>query len=138
MNKDYELNIKKLLRFDDERGSIFILEQSSLPFEVKRAFITFHTEGERGSHAHLVTEELLICLKGSLQAQVIGKNMDFEVSLSTPDTALYLPPKTWVRLKNIKKDSIILVLASEPYESKDYIANFNEFMSIINQGDDSS
>lgn len=138
MNKDYELNIKKLLRFDDERGSIFVLERSSLPFEVKRAFITFHTEGERGGHAHLVAEELLICLKGSLEVQITSKNGDFNVSLSTPDTALYIPSKMWLRLKNIKKDSIILVLASEPYESKDSIADFNEFMSIINQGDDSS
>ena len=95
MNKDYELNIKKLLRFDDERGSIFVLERSSLPFEVKRAFITFHTEGERGGHAHLVAEELLICLKGSLEVQITSKNGDFNVSLSTPDTALYIPSKMY-------------------------------------------
>lgn len=135
--RGYEESIKKLIKFDDKRGSIFVLEQPSLPFTVKRVFITFHTEGERGSHAHLITEQLLICLKGSLDADVIGKNTEYEVHLDAPDTALYLPPKTWVQLKNINRDSIILVLASELYEYTDYISDFNEFMSIINGRNDS-
>ena len=138
MREGYERSIKKLLRFDDKRGSILVLEEPSLPFIVKRVFITFHTEGERGNHAHMVAEQLLICLKGSLEAQVIGRNINFQLPLSAPDTALYVPPKTWLRLKNISKDSIILVLASERYESTDYISDFNEFMSIIRQRSDST
>ena len=138
MSESYEWSIKKLLRFDDERGSIFVLEEPSLPFIVKRVFITFHKECERGSHAHIVTKQLLMCLRGSLEAQVIGRNINFELPLKAPDTALYIPPKTWLRLKNISKDSIILVLASEPYEFTDYISDFNEFMSIISQRYDST
>lgn len=138
MNENFEWSVKKLLRFDDQRGSIFVLEEPSLPFIVKRVFITFHKEGERGSHAHIVTKQLLICVKGSVEVRAIGKNVNFELTLYAPDTALYIPPKTWLQLKNMTKDSIILVLASEPYEFEDYISNFDKFMSIINQGDDTS
>ena len=138
MKNDNEWRIKKLVRFDDQRGSIYVLEEPSLPFIVKRFFITIHTQGERGSHAHIATKQLLICIKGSVEVHAIGRHVNFELSLNSPDTALYIPPKTWVQLKKITKDSIILVLASEPYEFGDYISNFDKFISIINQGDDSS
>jgi len=130
--------IKKLLKIDDKRGSIYVAEESSLPFTIKRVFITFHREGERGNHAHISTKQLLICLQGNVEAHMIGRNLDLVINLNSPDTALYIPEKTWLQLENISKDSIILVLASEPYESLDYISDFDKFMSIIHQGDDLS
>ena len=138
MTEDFEWTTKKLLKIDDNRGSIYVLEKPSLPFIVKRIFITFHTEGERGGHAHILTKQLLICLQGYLEVHAIGRNINFDLKLISPDTALYIPAKTWLELKNIRKNSIILVLASEPYESSDYISDFDKFMSIGSQGDDSS
>ena len=131
MNNDLKLNIE-LLNIKDQRGNILVLENSSLPFTVRRMFIIYHNRGSRGNHAHMIAKQLLICLKGSMTAHLINKNVDTEIHLTEPTTALYVPPKTWLELKNIEENSIIAVLASEIYESEDYIKDFNEFRSIIN------
>jgi hypothetical protein len=129
---DDEISLKTLFKVDDSRGSIIVMENENLPFEVKRSFVILHKNGKRGNHAHMAAKQLLVCLSGKLNIHIVGKNIDDYIELNRPDLALYAPPKTWLELKDIAENSVILVLSSERYESSDYINNFNDFISIIN------
>lgn len=127
------VNVKKLPKFSDSRGEIFVAENKFLPFTVKRTFITFHKSGVRGNHAHKITEQLIICLKGSFRLKLINKNFEQNYKLDDPSMALYIPPLTWTELYEIEEESIILVFASEPYEKDDYIGSLESFMELISE-----
>ncbi len=52
----------------DERGSLIALENNiDVPFNIKRVFYIYDTlDGVvRGTHAHFLTQQLLVCVKGS-------------------------------------------------------------------------
>ena len=133
MTGTIEYKLEKLLRFDDDRGSIVVLEKANMPFDVRRLFFTFHTNGVRGRHAHKKTEQLLICVKGSLKVKLKNARFEVEVKLQTPELALYIPKMTWTELHEIAENSIILVLASEPYENIDYIGSFDLFLKTAEE-----
>lgn len=123
--------VKKLLKIEDERGKIIVLEDNEIPFTIKRVFVTFHKKGVRGNHAHKKTEQVVMCLKGSMKIKLINSNLNIEYELSEPYVALYIPPMTWTELYSIAEDSVILVFASERYEKLDYIGDLEAFMSMI-------
>ena len=129
------VDIKKLARIDEDRGSIVVVEGNNVPFIVKRTFIIYHNDGNRGNHANLRTKELIVCLKGYVKIFALGNGFSQEFELAEPDTAIYVPAKTWLELKDIERGSIILVLASEKYESGDYIRDFDQFNSILKNGE---
>lgn len=77
-----------------------------------------------------------MCLKGSLRLRLINESFDVDLKLDNPSIAAYIPPLTWTELYEIEEESIILVLASEPYEKDDYIGDFELFMDNVHKGND--
>jgi hypothetical protein len=44
------------------------------------------------------------------------------------ETALYVPPMTWLELDQFSDNSVCAVLASGPYDESDYIRSWSEFL----------
>lgn len=118
--------------FVDTRGAIDILEiKRDLPFECQRIFYTYTVpEGTvRGEHAHKKCEQFLISIRGIVTVSVDdGCGHRDEVSLDSPSKGLWLPHGCWGEQFGHSPDSILLVLASLPYDNADYIRDYNGFL----------
>ena len=124
----YLINLKDV---EDSRGNIIVMTQNDVPFKIRRVFVIFHQNGLRGNHAHKITHQFLVCLKGSIKVKIINRYTESYFILNDKRKSLYVPPMTWLELSDIDAGSIIMVLASEDYEEKDYISNFDEFVKLL-------
>lgn len=133
MNKKVEqFRLINLKVFSDARGSLIALEQNkNVPFNIKRVYYIFNTRKDmsRGFHAHKKLEQLLICINGSCKIKVDdGKNTKI-FELFSPDQGLYIGKNIWREMFAFSKGCILLVIASSYYNSKEYIRNYEEFLS---------
>lgn len=127
----------KLLKFNqlgDERGHLVVVEgMKDIPFEIKRMFYIYGTRENvvRGEHANRKSEFVLINLSGNCKIRVDdGKNRDI-ITLNKPHEGIYLDKMVWKDMYEFSKDSVLLVLSNQLYDSKEYIRDYNEFKKEV-------
>lgn len=103
-----------------------------IPFEVKRMYYIYGVgQSEvRGNHSHKKLHQVLICLNGSIDVRLENFFGEEKYTLNDPSVGLYVGPDNWREMSNFSKDSVLLVLASAPYDEKDYIRDYDEFVSF--------
>ena len=107
----------------DSRGELVVIERC-LKWQIKRVYFirTFNFTKERGGHAHKATEQALVLLQGSFTYKWrddLGQMQIYEVK--NHNELIHIPTGEFHWMINMSKDCIILVLASENYNEKDYI-----------------
>ena len=115
-----------------ENGLLFFLEAGKqIPFTIKRVFyILDMPEGrERGKHANKKTKEVLCCLHGSVKVVLNDGVNKSEYILREPGKGIFIKNMTWVELKEFKKNTVLLCVASKYYDEKDYIYAYDEFLT---------
>lgn len=114
----YQLDLKT---FTDERGNLTVIEKV-VPFDVKRIFYIYGVnESVRGGHRHHNTLQAAICIKGSCEIYNNDGSHEHTFLLNRPHSCLILEPKDWHLMYNFTSDAILMVLASEYFDSNDYI-----------------
>jgi len=113
-------HIIELPTFDDERGSLTVVEKI-LPFDIKRFYYIYDVSNKRGGHRHKKTIQALISLGGSCEVYVNDGETETTFILDTPNKCLILDPKDWHTMDNFSKGSTLLVFSSEFYDKDDYI-----------------
>lgn len=82
----------------------------------------------RGAHAHKTLEQVVVAASGSFDITLDdGKNKK-TINLARSYMGLHLLPGMWRDLSNFSSGAICLVLASELYNQKDYIRDYQEFL----------
>ncbi|MDD2992315.1 MAG: FdtA/QdtA family cupin domain-containing protein [Pygmaiobacter sp.] len=121
----------------DERGHLVIVEaMQDVPFEIKRIFYIYGSDPDvvRGQHANRRSEFVLINVAGQSKVKVLdGKGNEAIFSLNRPHTGIYLPTMVWKDMYDFSPDSVLLVLASEHYDSAEYIRDYDTFEKEVNQ-----
>jgi len=115
-------------------GTIGVLEASKeLGFIVKRIYFIYATDKDaiRGFHAHKKLKQCIMSLNGSFDVAFEGSKKKGRVCLNSKNRALILPPGYWRTLLNFSDDAICMVFASEEYEEKDYIRDYNAFLRHV-------
>lgn len=119
----------------DDRGHLVIVEgMQDIPFEIKRIFYIYGSDEDviRGRHANRKSQFVLINVAGTSKVKVCdGKGNEIVYSLNRPHTGIYLPQMVWKDMYDFSKDSVLLCLASEHYDEREYIRDYNEFVRII-------
>lgn len=87
----------------------------------------------RGEHAHRECEQVLVCLRGAVVCIVDDGTQRTEVRLDRPDIALYMPPMTWGTQYQYTADAVLGVFASRPYDSNDYIRQYDDFLDALQE-----
>lgn len=126
----FKLNIKG----NHSIGYLVPLEVDfNLPFQAKRVFYNYGvpSENSRGSHAYHSTEQVLICISGSLKVKCFDGINESTHELNHPDEALYVSPKVWRTTFEHSSDAVLLVLSSLEYNEEDYIRDYNEFLEVV-------
>ena len=121
----------------DERGSLVAIEQlKDIPFEIKRIYYIWGTEKEftRGKHAHTELEQILICVSGSCKIRLDNGKEKQIVELKDKNQGLLIGTMIWREMFDFSEDCVLLVLASEYYDEKEYIRDYNEFLEKVKNG----
>ena len=119
-------------RFNDMRGALSVGDfAQDLPFAPKRYFLVFDvpTQETRGEHAHRRCHQLLVCVHGSVRVLADDGTHREEYTLDSPSAAIHLPPMTWGTQYRYSRDAVLLVFASESYDSDEYIRDYDAFLA---------
>ncbi len=123
--------IYEIPQVEDSRGLLTYGEYpNQIPFLPRRFFVISNVPNRevRGEHAHKELQQFLVCVRGNCSVMLDdGRNRD-EILLNTPRLGLYIPAFTWATIYKYSEDAVLFVLASDKYESKDYIRDYNEFI----------
>jgi len=128
------VKLLKIPVFHDLRGALTYGQYpENLPFMPRRFFIVYDVPSSKvhGQHAHRTLEQLLICLRGSIHINVDnGKDSD-AIVLNNSGYGLYISPLIWASQYKYTADGMLLVLASDVYDEKEYIRDYDEYLSIL-------
>jgi UDP-2-acetamido-3-amino-2,3-dideoxy-glucuronate N-acetyltransferase len=128
------VTVHQMPQVADIRGSLTVGEFGrSIPFEAKRYFMVYGVPSmeTRGEHAHKACHQFLICVGGSCSVVADdGVNRE-EFELTGPHMGIHLPPMVWGIQYKYSKDAVLLVFASEYYDSADYIRDYTEFLKAV-------
>ena len=121
-------------KITESRGNLGIIENDTIPFEIKRVYYLFDVPSTayRGGHAHIQQVELLVALSGSFDVVLDDGNQKQALTLNKPDKGLIIDKSMWRELDNFSSGAVCLVLASGVYEESDYIRDYNAFLDYIN------
>ena len=128
------VTLHRLVVASDLRGALSAGEfPGNVPFVPKRYFMVFDVPGEhvRGEHAHRACHQFLVCARGSLTVVVDDGAASEEVVLDEPNVGLYVPPMTWAVQYKYSADALLLVFASDAYDAKDYVRDYDDFLAAI-------
>ena len=117
----------------DMRGALAVAEtDQEIPFEPRRWFLVYGVPSAetRGQHAHRRCHQLLIAASGSVRVVADDGHEREEFILDRPNLGLYLPAMTWGIQYGYTPQSVLLVVASEPYDPSDYIRDYAEFIGL--------
>ena len=115
----------------DCRGGLVAIEaQETIPFDVKRVYYIFGTNGgvSRGFHAHRELQQLAVCVSGSCLMRLDDGKTQAEILLESPTKGLLIKHLVWREMHKFTPDCVLLVLASEAYNEDDYIRDYEAFI----------
>lgn len=126
-----------LLRFpkfgSEREGYLSVAESDrNCPFPLRRTYWVYGCpEGQqRGGHAHRDVHQILICVAGEVEVILSDGVNQKRFILNDPTLGLYQKPLIWGDLIH-RKQSVLLVLASDYYSEAEYIRNYEDFLDIV-------
>ena len=137
MNSIEDVKLVRLPTFRDARGILTAGEVGrAVPFEVKRYFVVYGVKGgeKRGEHAHSECHQFLTCAAGSCAVEVFDGTNRRTFQLESPETGLHIPPGIWGVQSGHTADCVLLVLASMPYDEKEYLRTEADFRAFRARG----
>ncbi|MDD6553235.1 MAG: FdtA/QdtA family cupin domain-containing protein [Prevotellaceae bacterium] len=123
--------IIQLQKITDRRGNLTVAEQlKDVPFEISRVYWTYDIPGgaRRGGHAHIHCREMIIAASGSFTVTLDDGKAKQSFMLNHPNKALFVDTGIWRTLEDFSSGAVCLVLAEDPYDEKDYIYDYQEFL----------
>ncbi len=106
--------------FSESKGVLTVMEKK-LPFTVFRIFWIYGSDGQtRGGHRHTHNRLALVALSGKVHVYMNDGVVSETVSLTAPNQCLLVEAKDWHSM-TFGAGSILLVMASHPYDRSDYI-----------------
>ena len=82
-------------------------------------------------HAHKNMEQIIVAMDGSCQFVLDDGKSRETLWLNRPDVGLYIGKNMWREMKNFSYGCKLMVLASDYYDEKEYIRNYDEFLKGI-------
>ena len=117
----------------DKRGIITSIEATyDVPFEITRIFFLHQVRENRGGHAHLDTDQVIISINGSLRVTLFDGQKSVDFLMDDATKGLYVPRLLFIELSEFSSDSVCLVLANTHYDIKKSIRNKQDYIYYLN------
>ena len=127
----------KVLNFNvhsDKRGNLISLaDNKEIPFKIKRIYYTLNMPNKaiRGGHAHKRLDEVMVCLHGSCDFVLDDGKEKITITLDRPNKGLYIKANVWRDFRNFSPDCVVILIASDYYDTEDYIRDYDEYLKSI-------
>ena len=132
----YDCTMIELDRHHSPRkGDVSVVENGeTVPFDVKRVYYLYDVPGgaERGGHAHKSLSQLIVAVSGSFMVTLYDGKARSSFYLNRPYQGLLVKPGIWRDLSNFSSGSVCMVLASEKFDTEDYIRDHEAFLTYKN------
>ena len=123
----------KIKSIIDPRGSLFPIEGNrDIPFAIKRVYFLrdLLPDVPRGFHAHRQLQQIAVCVSGSCSF-VLDNGRDAEcVEIAHPGVGLMIDKLVWHEMHSFSDDCVLMVIASDYYDERDYIRDYSDFKRI--------
>lgn len=129
----HEINLP---RIHDDRGDLTFVEGGNhIPFKIERVYYLYNVpvDSQRGGHAHRELEQVIFALSGSFRLTIDDGNTKSEHWLRDPSKGIYINNLNWREMDSFSQGAVCMVLASRPYEEKDYIRDWGLFKETVRQ-----
>lgn len=121
----------------DERGALTSIEGecNDIPIDIKRIFYMHHVVDNRGGHAHIDTDQVLICVSGSFKLKLFDGTSTQELVLDDCTKGVYVPRLTFTDMYDFSSDAVCLVLANTHYDMGKSLRSMDAYMSYLKEND---
>lgn len=115
----------------DGASLCFAESDRHIPFKINRFYYIFSAQDNdhRGMHAHRKLQQVLFCIQGSITLVLDNGFEREEIVLDEPNKGVVLGNMIWREMKNFKKNTVLLIMASEYFNEKDYIRDYDQFVA---------
>jgi hypothetical protein len=142
LNLDSTQYLHKIETHVNELGSLGVLDfvHGNIPFTPLRIFYIYGV-GEsivRGKHAHKKCKQFFVQLSGNCKITFVNKKGTGSYTLANPYEGFLASELTWCEISDFSADSVLLVLASLPYDIDDYIHDYAAFKAHAGILDDTN
>jgi len=130
------MNVKSFI-FDiktvnDSRGCLSSLEATKdISIEIKRMFYMHHVTCDRGGHAHIDTDQVIIAMSGTFKIKLFDGIEMKEYVMDNCTKGLYVPRLTFTDLYDFSPDAVCLVLANTHYDMGKSLRNMHDFLEYL-------
>lgn len=127
------IRIIKIPKIYDDGYLCIAQTPDNVPFNIKRVYYIFDAKKDlpRGKHAHKKNKQILFCIQGKVRMHLDNGKKKEEIVLSNPEDGILLDKMVWHEMLDMDEKTILLVLASENFDAKDYIRDYKEFLSLV-------
>ena len=110
----------------DPRGCLTSIEAEfqEIPIEVKRVFYMHHVTEDRGGHAHIDTDQVIIPISGSFRLRL---------SDGKEPRGVYVPRLTFTDLIDFTPDAVCLVLANTHYDMGKSLLSYDAYLKYLQE-----
>lgn len=129
----HDCKLIDLRKIHDVRGNLTPIEGGEdIPFDIKRVYYLYDVPGgeSRGAHAHRALQQLIVAANGSFTVTLDDGNEQKSINLNRSYYGLLVVPGIWRDLDDFSSGAVLLCLASEHYDSADYIRDYSEFLKF--------
>ncbi|MBI5701711.1 FdtA/QdtA family cupin domain-containing protein [Candidatus Saganbacteria bacterium] len=127
-----KINWLKLPSATDVRGVLTSIESEiDAPFMINRVFYMHHIVSERGGHAHMDTDQIVIAVAGSFKLSLSDGVDKRTFVLDDAKIGLYIPRQIFINISDISPNAVCLVLASSHYDIKRSIRSWDDYLKYL-------
>ena len=116
----------------DDRGVLTAIESGrDIPFDIRRIFYMHQVSADRGGHAHRDTDQVIVAVAGRFRLELSDGRRAVTHTMDDPTRGLYTPRMLFIRLFELSRDAVCLVLASSHYDIGRSIRSWDEYLEVI-------
>jgi hypothetical protein len=116
----------------DSRGNLIVIEgEQTIPFSIKRIFYMNKVIEDRGGHAHIDTDQVIIAIHGSFKVTLSDGHGKQIFDFNDAEKGLFVPKMIFTELFDFSSDAVCLVLANTHYDIGKSLRTWQEYLNYI-------
>lgn len=126
------VNLKRIV--DEHDGTLCVMEElRDIPFDIKRVYYITHLENAssiRGKHAHRTLQQVIFCISGSFVLSLDDGDQKQDILMWRDNVGIILGTGLWHTMHSFSSGCVLLIAASDYFNEKDYIRDYDEFLKF--------